>query len=97
MYGALPNSSSDSSLSLGYSSQAAGTWSIAIGKDVLTNADNSKVCNVGVGTDNLYNLTTGSFNTAIGQNSTGPSTYTSWSLTPLCWVVGQPWASLMSL
>jgi hypothetical protein len=59
----------NSSLSLGYGSQAAGTWSIAIGNNILTNAEGSTACNMEVGSGNLQNLTTGCFNTAISQNS----------------------------
>jgi len=69
MYGAPPMSSSDLSLSLGYGSKAAGIWSIAIGNNILTNAEGSTVCNMAVGSGNLQNLTTGRFNTAISQNS----------------------------
>jgi len=54
MYGTLASSTGNSSLSLGYGSQAAGNWSIAIGNNILTNADNSTVCNVAVGSQNLY-------------------------------------------
>jgi len=69
MYGAPPVNGYNSSLSLGYGAKAAGTWSIAIGNDILTKTKASSLCNVAVGSQNLQNLTTGSFNTAIGQNS----------------------------
>jgi len=81
LYGTPPNSSNDSSLSLGYSSQAAGTWSIAIGNNILTNADNSIVCNVAVGSSNFYSLTTGHFNTAISQNSSTAITTGDYNMT----------------
>jgi len=69
MYGAPPNSSNYSSLSLGYGAKAAGTWSVAIGNNILTKVKDSLLCNIAVGSQNLQNLTTGGFNTAIGQNS----------------------------
>jgi len=64
MYGAPPINSSDSSLSLG-DSQAPGIWSIAIGNNVLTSAEGLTVCNVAVGSNNLQNLTTSGYNTAM--------------------------------
>jgi len=154
MYGAPPSPTNvNSSLSLGANAIAAGTWSIAIGNNILTSAEGSSQCNVAVGSYNLENLTTGQFNTAIGQGlmrnlTTGSSnvalgykagsSYESTngfqmgsnniaignfagsgatmpgyptiyilaptllpvplvSLTPLCWEVGQPRVSLMSL
>jgi len=69
MYGAPPVNGYNSSLSLGYGTKAAGTWSIAIGNDILTKAEDLSLCNFAVGSQNFQNLTTGSFNTAIGQNS----------------------------
>jgi len=69
MYGAPPTSNEASSLLLGYGSQAAGTWSVAIGNNVLVSAEASSKCNIGIGTQTLQYLNTGSFNTAIGQNS----------------------------
>jgi len=66
MYGALPSPTDvNSSLSLGANAIAAGSWSIAIGNEVLTSAESSSQCNVAVGSYNLENLTTGQFNTAI--------------------------------
>jgi len=62
MYGAPPTSSTNLSLSLGYGSEAPGTWSIAIGNNILVSAKASSKCNVAVGTGNLEYLTTGSFN-----------------------------------
>jgi len=68
MYGSPPAANDpNSSLSLGYDAIAAGQWSIAIGKDVLTSAEGSSQCNVAIGSYNLKNLTTGQYNTAIGQ------------------------------
>jgi len=69
MYGAPPTSNEASSLSLGYGSQAASTWSVAIGNNVLVSAEASSKCNIGVSTQTLQYLNTGSFNAAIGQNS----------------------------
>jgi len=70
LYGTLPTPSYvNSSLSLGANANAVGTWSIAIGNDVLTSAEDSTECNVAIGSYNLKNLTTGQFNTAIGQGS----------------------------
>jgi len=69
MYGTLPTSNIDLSLSLGYGSEAPSTWSIAIGNSVLAAAESTPQCDVAVGTENLQNLTTSSFNTTIGQNS----------------------------
>jgi len=68
MYGALPSATKiNSSLSLGYNAIARGTWSVAIGNNVLTSADSSSQCNVAIGSLNLNNLTSGQHNTAIGQ------------------------------
>jgi len=67
LYGIPATSTGNSSLSLGYGSEAPGTWSIAIGNNVLVSAEDSSLCNVAVGSQNFQNLTTGSFNTAIGQ------------------------------
>jgi len=58
MYGASPVNGYNSSLSLGYGVKAAGTWSIAIGNGILTNAEASSLCNVAVGSQNLQNLVT---------------------------------------
>jgi len=70
LYGTPPTPSYvNSSLSLGANANAAGTWSIAIGNDVLTSAEGSTQCNVAIGSYNLKNLTTGQYNTAIGQGS----------------------------
>jgi len=69
MYGAPPTSYDNLSLSLGYGSEAPGTWSIAIGNNILVATKASSLCNVAVSSQNLQNLTTGGFNTAIGQNS----------------------------
>jgi len=70
MYGTPPAANyPNSSLSLGYNAIATGTWSIAIGNDVLTSAEGSSQCNVAIGSYNLKNLTTGQYNTAIGQGS----------------------------
>jgi len=70
MYGTPPSQSYvNSSLSLGANANAVGTWSIAIGNDVLTSAEGSTECKVAIGSYNLKNLTTGQYNTAIGQGS----------------------------
>jgi len=70
LYGTPPLPTNvNSSLSLGSNAIAAGSWSIAIGNNVLTSAEDSSQCNVAVGSYNLKNLTTGQFNTAIGQGS----------------------------
>jgi len=47
----------------------AGTWSTAIDNNVLAATESTSQCNIAVGTENLQNLTTSSFNTAIGQKS----------------------------
>jgi len=68
MYGTPPSSIKiNSSLSLGYNAITRGTWSVAIGNDVLTSANSSSQCNVAIGSLNLNNLTLGQHNTAIGQ------------------------------
>jgi len=68
LYGTPPVLTSiASSLSLGANAIAAGTWSIAIGNNVLTSANSSSLCNVAIGSLNLQNLTSGQHNTAIGQ------------------------------
>jgi len=56
---------------MGSNAIAAGTWSIAIGNDVLTSAEPLLQGNVAIGSYNLKNLTTGQCNTAIGQGSLG--------------------------
>jgi len=50
MYGIPPTSSVSLSLSLGYGSEATGTWSIATGNNVLVSTEASLLCNVAVGT-----------------------------------------------
>jgi len=70
MYGAPPSPTKiNSSLSLSYNAIAGGTWSVAIGNDVLTSADSSSQCNVSIGSLNLTSLTSGQHNSAIGQGS----------------------------
>jgi len=68
MFRTPPTIYDNSSLSLGYGSEAAGTWSIAIGNNVLVSAKALLLCNVAVGSQNLHSLTTGGYNPAIGQN-----------------------------
>jgi len=58
LYGTPPVNGYISSLSLGYGSQAPGTWSIAIGNSVLTKAKSSSLCNIAIGSQNFQNLTT---------------------------------------
>jgi len=69
MYRTPPTIYDNLSLSLGYGSEAPGTWNIAIVNNVLVSAKSSSLCNIAVGSQNLQKLTTGGFNTAIGQNS----------------------------
>jgi len=70
MYGPPPSPTNvNSSLSLGYNAIAGGTWSVAIGNDVLTSTNSWSQCNVAIGSLNLNNLTSGQHNTAIGQGS----------------------------
>jgi len=57
----------NSSLSFRANAITTGTWSIAIGNDILTSTEPSSQCNVAIGSDNLQNLTTGQYSTAIGQ------------------------------
>jgi len=66
MYGTPPSPTYvNSSLSQGSNAITAGTWSIAIGNNVLTSAEPSLQCNVAIGSYNLQNLTTGQYNTRM--------------------------------
>jgi len=70
LYGIPPSPGNyNSSLALRIDLEAMGTWSIAIGNEVLASADSSLLSNVAIGSFDLWSLTMGGYNTALGQGS----------------------------